>query len=85
MRSWKPITSAAPSRAARTKLSATTSSIAIDVSRAIFEVTDRIASFDWTLEEVGQLHKQLAKGMSDEVTTLNEQTAERLLASGARS
>jgi hypothetical protein len=48
-------------------------------------VTDRIASFEWTLEEVRQLHKQLAKAMSDEVTTINTPTGERLLAAGARS
>ena len=51
----------------------------------IFEVTDRIASFDWTLDEVRRLHKQLAKAMSDEVTTLNTQNAAGLLASGVHS
>ena len=45
----------------------------------IFEVTDRIASFDWSLEELGRLHKQLARAMSDEVTTLNTRTGEGLL------
>lgn len=45
----------------------------------IFEVTDRIASFDWSLEELGQLHKQLARAMSDEVTSLNTRTGEELL------
>ena len=46
---------------------------------AIFEVTDRIASFDWSLEELGRLHKELARAMSDEVTTLNTRAGEGLL------
>jgi flavin-dependent dehydrogenase len=45
----------------------------------IFEVTDRIASFDWSLEDLGGLHKQLARAMTDEVTTLNARTGEGLL------
>jgi len=51
----------------------------------IFDVTDRIASFDWTLEEVRQLHKQLAKAMSDEVTAINTSAGEGVLASRAHS
>ena len=46
---------------------------------AIFEVTDRIASFDWSLGELGRLHKDLARAMSDEVTTLNTRTGAGLL------
>jgi hypothetical protein len=34
-------------------------------------VTDRIASFDWTLDEARALHKQLAEEMSREVKALN--------------
>jgi flavin-dependent dehydrogenase len=45
----------------------------------IFEVTDRIASFEWTLDEVRELHKQLARALSDEVTTLNTDIGEGLL------
>ena len=36
----------------------------------LFEVTDRIASFDWTLDEARALHKQLAEEMSREVKAL---------------
>ena len=38
----------------------------------LFEVTDRIASFEWTLDEVRVLHKQLAAAMAEEVTALRE-------------
>ena len=38
---------------------------------AIFEVTDRVASFDWTLDQARLLHKQLAEAMADEVKALN--------------
>jgi len=51
----------------------------------IFDVTDRIASFDWTLDEVRQLHKQLSKAMSDEVTALNTRIGDASLASVASS
>jgi 2-polyprenyl-6-methoxyphenol hydroxylase-like FAD-dependent oxidoreductase len=37
----------------------------------LFEVTDRIASFDWTLDEARALHKELAEEMSREVKALN--------------
>ncbi len=37
----------------------------------LFEVTDRIAAFDWTLDEARALHKQLAEEMSREVKALN--------------
>ena len=39
-------------------------------TRAMFELTDRIASFDWTLDEVRALHKQLAGEISREATAI---------------
>ena len=42
----------------------------------IFEITDRIASFEWTLDEVRELHKQLAAAMAEEVTALRELTSQ---------
>lgn len=36
-------------------------------ARALFEVTDRLASFTWTLDEARVLHKQLAEAMAAEV------------------
>jgi 2-polyprenyl-6-methoxyphenol hydroxylase-like FAD-dependent oxidoreductase len=42
----------------------------------LFEVTDRIASFDWTLDEARALHKQLAEEMSREVKALNAMALE---------
>lgn len=38
--------------------------------RPLFDITNRIASFDWTMEELRELHKQLASAMADEVRTL---------------
>jgi flavin-dependent dehydrogenase len=38
---------------------------------AVFEVTDRIASFEWTLDEARMLHKQLADAMSQEAKALS--------------
>jgi 2-polyprenyl-6-methoxyphenol hydroxylase-like FAD-dependent oxidoreductase len=46
----------------------------------LFEVTDRIASFDWTLDEARALHKQLAEEMSREVKALNRLALEGALA-----
>jgi flavin-dependent dehydrogenase len=45
----------------------------------LFDVTDRIASFAWTLDEARALHKQLAKAMADEVTALITFTQEATL------
>jgi flavin-dependent dehydrogenase len=42
----------------------------------LFDITDRIASFAWTLDEARALHKQLAKAMADEVTGLIDMTQE---------
>ena len=42
----------------------------VDRAAALFEVTDRIASFDWTLDEARLLHKRLAEEMSREVKAL---------------
>ena len=36
----------------------------------LFDITDRIASFKWSLDEARVLHKQLARAMADEVTAL---------------
>lgn len=44
-------------------------------TRALFDITDRIASFDWTLDEVRALHKQLAEEMSRETRTLQDDFA----------
>jgi len=42
----------------------------------LFDITDRIASFAWTLDEARALHKQLAKAMAEEVTGLITLTQE---------
>jgi flavin-dependent dehydrogenase len=47
---------------------------------ALFEVTDRLASFAWTLDEARILHKRLADAMADEVTALNVLALEGALA-----
>ncbi|HET9703971.1 MAG TPA: NAD(P)/FAD-dependent oxidoreductase [Vicinamibacterales bacterium] len=49
-------------------------------AEVVFGVTDRIATFAWTLDEVRALHKQLAAAMSDEVTALRELTQETAFA-----
>lgn len=48
--------------------------------RPLFEVTDRIASCKWTMDEVRVLHKQLAAAMSEEVTALGAFTTEATFA-----
>ena len=40
------------------------------VSLDLFEVTDRISSFDWTLSTVGDLLEELSRAMSAEVRTM---------------
>lgn len=47
---------------------------------ALFEVTDRIASFAWSLEEARVLHKQLADAMAAEVKDLHARAPEGALA-----
>ena len=47
-------------------------------TRELFDVTDRIASFTWTLDEARSLHKQLADAMSAEVKALNALTREEI-------
>lgn len=42
----------------------------------LFEVTQRLASFEWTLDEARLLHKQLAAAMGDEVKAIHEWSAE---------
>lgn len=44
------------------------------------DVTDRIASFAWTLDEARTLHKQLAAAMAEEVTALRALTEEATFA-----
>jgi flavin-dependent dehydrogenase len=46
-----------------------------ELSRALFDVTDAIASFSWTLPEVRALHEELAKQMSHEVKALLQRAA----------
>jgi 2-polyprenyl-6-methoxyphenol hydroxylase-like FAD-dependent oxidoreductase len=40
------------------------------LSLGVFAVTDRIASFDWDLDEVRELHRELSQEMQKEVTWL---------------
>ena len=49
-------------------------------ARELFDVTDRIASFDWTIDEARRLHKRLAAAMAEEVTTLLALTNEAISA-----
>ena len=42
----------------------------LDLSRQLFEVTDRIASFQWTDDELAALHKAFSKEMAREVHVL---------------
>jgi 2-polyprenyl-6-methoxyphenol hydroxylase-like FAD-dependent oxidoreductase len=44
--------------------------------RALFDVTDRIASCAWTMDEARAMHKQLAAAMSAEVNALRAFTTE---------
>jgi 2-polyprenyl-6-methoxyphenol hydroxylase-like FAD-dependent oxidoreductase len=48
--------------------------------RPLFEITDRVASFSWTLDEVRALHKQLAAAMTDEVNLLRAIAPEATIA-----
>jgi flavin-dependent dehydrogenase len=40
------------------------------IARPLFDVTDRIASFDWTLSEARALHRALRDEMTEEVRLL---------------
>jgi flavin-dependent dehydrogenase len=40
------------------------------IARPLFEVTDRIASFDWTLSDARALHRALSDEMTEEVRVL---------------
>jgi flavin-dependent dehydrogenase len=42
------------------------------LSEALFVTTDRIASFEWTLEELSALHQELSESMRAEVLYLNQ-------------
>jgi flavin-dependent dehydrogenase len=41
-----------------------------DISGELFEITDRIATFAWDLEEVQNLHRRLSRTMNAEVAAL---------------
>lgn len=66
-------------RAIATGSDAALAAYALDRDRRaseLFAITDRIASFEWTLDEARALHMQLASAMSDEVTALGAVTGE---------
>lgn len=44
----------------------------------LFETTDRLASFEWTLEEAQALHERLAKAMAEEVRELRARDQETI-------
>lgn len=46
-----------------------------ELSLRFFDLTDRVAAYDWTLAEVAQLHRELAREMSREVEALVAATA----------
>src|SRR5207249_1052741 len=39
-------------------------------TRELFDLTDRIASFEWALNDVRALHKRLSRAMTEEVAAL---------------
>jgi flavin-dependent dehydrogenase len=43
-----------------------------DLSRGVFEISDRIASFEWSLDDVKELHHGLSQEMQREVVWLRE-------------
>jgi flavin-dependent dehydrogenase len=47
---------------------------------ALFEVTDRLASFEWTMDEARALHKRLAEEMAREARGLRDWTLEEATA-----
>ena len=70
-------------RAIATGRDAALAAYALDRDRRaseLFAITDRIASFEWTLDEARALHMQLASAMSDEVTALGAFTGEATFA-----
>ena len=40
------------------------------LSICLFEITDRIASFDWTIDDVKRLHLDLSREMNREVEAI---------------
>jgi hypothetical protein len=44
-------------------------------SRGLFEITDRLASFEWTLETVGALLEMLSREMADDVKRMVKRSA----------
>ena len=51
-----------------------------ELSRALFEVTEAIASFAWNLDEVQRHHKALSKAMQVEIDRLDVETQAPALA-----
>jgi flavin-dependent dehydrogenase len=52
-------------------------------SEGLFDVTDRIASFEWRLDTVGALLERLSREMSDDVKRMVERTRQRSAAIAA--
>jgi flavin-dependent dehydrogenase len=41
-----------------------------DLSRPLFEITDRVASYEWTIDELKDLHRRLSDEMKREVAAM---------------
>jgi flavin-dependent dehydrogenase len=52
-------------------------------SEGLFEVTDRIASFEWTLDTVGGLLERLSREMADDVKRMVERVSQRAAVNAA--
>jgi flavin-dependent dehydrogenase len=52
-------------------------------SRGLFEITDRLASFEWTLETVGALLEILSREMADDVKRMVERVSQRAAVNAA--
>ena len=46
-----------------------------ELSLPLFELTDRIAAYDWTLDEVQRMHRELSREMNREVDVLLDRSA----------
>jgi hypothetical protein len=46
----------------------------------VFDVTDEIAGYEWSLERVRELHHELSRGMAHEVAHLSGLTGEAVAA-----
>lgn len=56
-----------------------------ELVKGLFDVTDRIASFEWDLEEAKNLHLDLNKEMKAEVDLLNTLDGDFVAAPAANS